>query len=130
MASLSSALQPLSSALLRCPSSQGSLRSNGVSLSFGRLQSSGRRLRIFCEAKPETVDKVIKIVTKQLAIKEGSVKAESKFEDLGADSLDQVEIVMALEEEFKINVDENGAEAISTVQDAAELIEKAVSKAV
>eukprot|EP00250_Pteridium_aquilinum_P033104 c5203_g1_i1 orf=315-710(-) len=131
MASLSAALKPVSSpaASLRCPSSQGSFRPNGAFLSLRRLQNSSRRLRVSCEAKPETVKKVIEIVTKQLAVKDGVVQEHSKFEELGADSLDQVEIVMALEEEFKIDVDEAGAEAILTVRDAAELIEKAVTKA-
>lgn len=131
MASLSFALQSVScpSASLRCRSSQGSLRSHGVCLSFTRLQSSSTRLEISCKAKPETVEKVIEIVTKQLAAKDGTVHAHSKFEELGADSLDQVEIVMALEEEFKISVDEEGAEAITTVHDAADLIEKACAKA-
>jgi acyl carrier protein len=50
------------------------------------------------------------------------VLAESKFVDLGADSLDTVEIMMALEEKFDIQLDEEGAEKISTVQEAADLI--------
>lgn len=50
------------------------------------------------------------------------VDAESKFVDLGADSLDTVEIMMALEEKFDIQLDEEGAEKISTVQEAADLI--------
>ncbi|KAI5084385.1 hypothetical protein GOP47_0000554 [Adiantum capillus-veneris] len=91
-----------------------------------------RRLRICCEAtgvvaKPETVRKVIAIVAKQLATAADKVNAEAKFGDLGADSLDQVEIVMALEEEFDINIEDSGAESILTVQDAANLIEKAAA---
>lgn len=49
---------------------------------------------------------------------------ETKFVDLGADSLDTVEIMMALEEKFGVSVGEGGAENIATVQDAADLIEK------
>ncbi|KAE8670379.1 Acyl carrier protein 1 [Hibiscus syriacus] len=51
---------------------------------------------------------------------------ESKFTALGADSLDTVEIVMGLEEEFGISVEEESAQHILTVQDAADLIEKLV----
>lgn len=50
------------------------------------------------------------------------VAADAKFVDLGADSLDTVEIMMALEEKFDIQLDEEGAEKISTVQEAADMI--------
>ncbi|MBA0651768.1 hypothetical protein Goshw_007383 [Gossypium schwendimanii] len=87
------------------------------------------RLRVSCAAKPETVDKVCSIVRKQLALPEdSSVTGESKFAALGADSLDTVEIVMGLEEEFGISVEEESAQSIVTVQDAADLIEKLVEK--
>lgn len=56
------------------------------------------------------------------------VAAESKFVDLGADSLDTVEIMMALEEKFDITLDEEGAEKISTVQEAADLIAAQIDK--
>lgn len=80
-------------------------------------------------AKPETVKKVCEIVKKQLALPEGSeVKGDSKFSELGADSLDTVEIVMGLEEEFDISVEEDNAQTIATVQDAADLIEKLVGE--
>ena len=66
---------------------------------------------------------------KQLALPEDStVTGESKFAALGADSLDTVEIVMGLEEEFGISVEEESAQSILTVQDAAELIEKLMEK--
>lgn len=84
---------------------------------------------IVCAAKAETVSKVCDIVINQLALpKETTVTAESKFSELGADSLDTVEIVMALEEEFKITMEEESAESITTVQEAADLIEKLVEK--
>lgn len=51
------------------------------------------------------------------------VNPEAKFVDLGADSLDTVEIMMALEEQFEITLDEEGAEKIATVQEAADLID-------
>jgi acyl carrier protein len=50
------------------------------------------------------------------------VSPEANFSDLGADSLDAVEILMSLEEKFDIQLDEEGAEKVSTVQDIAELI--------
>ncbi|KAJ0539244.1 putative Acyl carrier protein (ACP) [Helianthus annuus] len=84
---------------------------------------------IFWQATPETVNKVCNIVRKQLAVPEDTaVTGESKFATLGADSLDTVEIVMGLEEEFGISVEEESAQSIATVQDAADLIEKLVSK--
>lgn len=55
------------------------------------------------------------------------VTAESKFVDLGADSLDTVEIMMALEEKFDLQLDEEGAEKISTVQEAADLIAEQIN---
>ncbi|KAL6890192.1 hypothetical protein ACP4OV_008955 [Aristida adscensionis] len=86
------------------------------------------RFRV-CAAKAETVGKVMEIVKQQLALgadAAAALTAESKFSELGADSLDTVEIVMALEEEFNINVEEDNAQSITTIQDAAELIDKLV----
>ncbi|KAI5650663.1 hypothetical protein M9H77_36668 [Catharanthus roseus] len=103
---------------------------SSVSLSFNgkRFQSlrmQPARFHIACAAKPDTVDKVCKIVRKQLALADDYVvNGESKFQALGADSLDTVEIVMGLEEEFGISVEEDSAQNIATVQDAADLIEK------
>ncbi|CAN7033267.1 unnamed protein product, partial [Brassica rapa subsp. trilocularis] len=95
------------------------------SISFGRFQSSKRlRLQISCAAKPETVQKVSDIVKEQLALSaDTALTAESKFSALGADSLDTVEIVMALEEKFDISVEETDAQNITTIQEAADLIE-------
>lgn len=56
------------------------------------------------------------IIADQLASDLDDVKPESKFVDLGADSLDTVEIMMALEEKFELQLNEEGAEKISTVQ--------------
>ncbi|XP_074292737.1 acyl carrier protein 2, chloroplastic-like [Silene latifolia] len=83
-------------------------------------------LRVVCAAaKPETVEKVIKIVKSQLALKDDiAVSGETKFTELGADSLDTVEIVMQLEEEFEISVNEDSAQTIATIHDAAELIDE------
>ncbi|RDY09539.1 Acyl carrier protein 1, chloroplastic, partial [Mucuna pruriens] len=75
-------------------------------------------------AQPETVQIVQSTIAKQLSIDEATVTPQTKFSELGADSLDTVEIMMALEEKFDISIGEGGAENISTVQDAADLIEK------
>ncbi|KAK4783508.1 hypothetical protein SAY86_007882 [Trapa natans] len=95
--------------------------------SFPSLKSHG--FQISCAAKPETVTKVCKIVRKQLALPDdSSVTGESKLTALGADSLDTVEIVMGLEEEFGISVEEESAQSITTVQEAADMIEKLMEK--
>ncbi|XP_075657107.1 acyl carrier protein 1, chloroplastic-like isoform X1 [Castanea sativa] len=87
------------------------------------------RFNVCCAAKPETVQKVCEIVKKQLALSdETELTPESKFAALGADSLDTVEIVMGLEEEFDISVEEESSQNITTVQEAADLIEKLVQK--
>lgn len=94
------------------------------------LQPVTQRFAVLRAAKKETVEKVCDIVKKQLVLPEGTdVTGASKFTDLGADSLDTVEIVMGLEEAFKISVDESSAQSIATVEDAAELIDKIVSNA-
>ncbi|KAJ0263324.1 Acyl carrier protein 4 [Hirschfeldia incana] len=100
------------------------------SISYGRFQSSkSLRLQISCAAKPETVQKVSDIVREQLALSaDTALTAESKFSALGADSLDTVEIVMALEEKFNISVEEADAQNITTIQEAADLIEDLVQK--
>ncbi|XP_023875191.1 acyl carrier protein 1, chloroplastic [Quercus suber] len=97
--------------------------------SFTTLRMQPARFHISCAAKPETVTKVCEIVKKQLALPDDSaVTGESKFAALGADSLDTVEIVMGLEEEFGISVEEDSAQSIATVQDAADLIENLIEK--
>ncbi|KAF2917290.1 acyl carrier protein 2, chloroplastic [Oryza sativa Japonica Group] len=103
------------------------LRKNNVAFT---LQPVTQRFAVLRAAKKETVEKVCDIVKKQLVLPEGTdVTGASKFTDLGADSLDTVEIVMGLEEAFKISVDESSAQSIATVEDAAELIDKIVSNA-
>ncbi|CAI9113729.1 OLC1v1014387C1 [Oldenlandia corymbosa var. corymbosa] len=102
---------------------------NVVSISWGKRATASRRFQISCAAKPATVDKVVQIVKKQLALPEESqITPDTKFSELGADSLDTVEIVMGLEEEFDINVEEESSDSITTVQEAADLIEKLVEK--
>ncbi|KAF0193178.1 MAG: acyl carrier protein [Gammaproteobacteria bacterium] len=68
-------------------------------------------------------DRVKKIVVEQLGVKEEEVSEESSFvDDLGADSLDTVELVMALEEEFECEIPDEEAEKITTVQQAIDYI--------
>ena len=72
----------------------------------------------------EIADKVKKIVVEQLGVAEDQVTPEAKFvEDLGADSLDQVELVMALEEAFSAEIPDEEAEKLTTVGDAIAYIE-------
>lgn len=62
-------------------------------------------------------DRVKEIIVEQLGVSEDQVKAEAKFvEDLGADSLDQVELIMALEEEFGVEVPEDEADKLQSVE--------------
>jgi acyl carrier protein len=69
------------------------------------------------------VERVKKIVAEQLGVNEADIKNESSFvDDLGADSLDTVELVMALEEEFETEIPDDQAEKISTVQQAVDFI--------
>ncbi len=71
-------------------------------------------------------ERVIDIVAEQLGVDKEKVKPETSFvNDLGADSLDTVELVMELEEEFDINIPEDAAEKIQTVGQAIDFIEKA-----
>ena len=70
-------------------------------------------------------DDVKEVVVEQLNVNPDEVKPESKFvEDLGADSLDVVELVMALEEKFGIEIPDDQAEKIQTVTDAIQYIEE------
>lgn len=73
----------------------------------------------------EILAKVQKIVSEQLSVDESEVTPESSFaNDLGADSLDTVELVMALEEEFDIEIPDEAAEGIATVQAAVDYIKQ------
>jgi acyl carrier protein len=68
-------------------------------------------------------ERVIKIIVEQLGVKPEDVKPEASFvEDLGADSLDTVELVMALEEEFETEIPDEEAEKINTVQAAIDYV--------
>ena len=70
-------------------------------------------------------DKITDIIVEQLGVKREEVTPEASFvDDLGADSLDTVELVMALEEEFGIEIPDEDAEKIQTVGDAIKYIEE------
>ncbi|HEU0134218.1 MAG: acyl carrier protein [Allosphingosinicella sp.] len=72
----------------------------------------------------ETSDRVKKIVVEHLGVEAEKVTEEASFiDDLGADSLDIVELVMAFEEEFGVEIPDDAAEKISTVKDAIDYIE-------
>ncbi|HMK22505.1 MAG TPA: acyl carrier protein [Terriglobales bacterium] len=73
----------------------------------------------------EITEKVKQIISEQLGVEEAEVTPSASFiDDLGADSLDTVELVMALEENFDIEIPDEDAEKIRTVQDAIDYIEK------
>ena len=72
-------------------------------------------------------ERLIEIISKQLGVDEDNVTPDASFmEDLGADSLDTVELVMALEEEFDLEIPDSDAEKIQTVQDALNYLDENV----
>jgi acyl carrier protein len=83
------------------------------------------------ERQMENIEqRVKKIVAEQLGVNEADIKIDSSFvDDLGADSLDTVELVMALEEEFECEIPDEEAEKITTVQQAVDYINNNLKKA-
>jgi acyl carrier protein len=78
----------------------------------------------------DTFEKVKKIIVEQLGVEESEVTLEASItDDLGADSLDQVELVMAFETEFNIDIPDEEAEKIKTVGDAVAKIDATAEKA-
>jgi acyl carrier protein len=76
-------------------------------------------------AKKEVVEKVRQIVSEQLGVDEAEVTPSASFtDDLGADSLDQVELIMAMEEAFSMEVGDEDAEKMLTVQNAIDYVDK------
>ena len=74
-------------------------------------------------------EKIKGIICEQLDVSEEDVVPKASFvDDLGADSLDQVELIMAMEEEFEISISDEDAEKIGTVEDAVKYIEKALGE--
>ena len=77
-------------------------------------------------ATPDIADRVKKIVVEHLGVEEDKVSETASFiDDLGADSLDTVELVMAFEEEFGIEIPDDAAENIQTFKDAVDFIKSA-----
>ena len=73
----------------------------------------------------ETAERVKKIVVEHLGVEQDKVTEEASFiDDLGADSLDIVELVMAFEEEFNVEIPDDAAEKITTVKDAIDYIDQ------
>lgn len=74
----------------------------------------------------DIAEKIKKIICEQLSVDEADVVPDASFvDDLGADSLDQVELIMAMEEEFDVSISDEDAETIRTVQDAIDYVKKA-----
>jgi acyl carrier protein len=93
--------------------------------SFELLHSKRTQLEM---SQDEIFEKVKNIVSDQLEVEAEQVKPEASFaDDLGADSLDTVELVMALEEEFDIEIPDEAAENITTVQQAVDYINSQVA---
>jgi acyl carrier protein len=81
------------------------------------------------ESMENVEQRVKKIVAEQLGVNEAEIKNESSFvDDLGADSLDTVELVMALEEEFETEIPDEEAEKITTVQQAIDYVDSHLKK--
>ena len=78
--------------------------------------------------KEDTQNKVIDIISEKLSMPKNTVKTESTFKDLGADSLDIVEIIMSFEETFGIEINDDDAEKIKTVEDAINMITEVRTK--
>jgi acyl carrier protein len=74
--------------------------------------------------REEILAKLRTILVEQLTCKETEVTEDATFDDLGADSLDQLEIVMAVEEEFALDINDDEAEQITTVAQAIDHIER------
>jgi len=77
----------------------------------------------------EIEEKIKKIICEQLDVPEEDVVPAATFvDDLGADSLDQVELIMAMEEEFDLSIPDEDAETITTVQNAIDYVKKALGE--
>ena len=79
-------------------------------------------------SKQEIREKVINIVTKKLSINRSTVEQSCSFEDLGADSLDMVEIVIKLEEVFGIEINDDDAEKLTSLNQVVDYVESLTKK--
>ena len=90
---------------------------------FDLVELNIRSLKWSGQTMSDIQERVIKMVAEQLGVKEDDVKTTSSFmEDLGADSLDTVELIMALEEEFETEIPDEQAEKLTNVQEAIDYI--------
>jgi acyl carrier protein len=108
-------------------SGAGSLRGPGQGAGLEKPDNDHNRHNSSGVAEPmsDIADKIKRIVVEHLGVDEAKVTPEASFiDDLGADSLDTVELVMAFEEEFDVEIPEDAAEKIATVKDAIDYIEK------
>ncbi|HFL8824406.1 MAG TPA: acyl carrier protein [Candidatus Azoamicus sp. OHIO1] len=77
----------------------------------------------------DTFERIKKITAEQLEVEESKIVLDASFtDDLGADSLDNVELIMALEEQFEIEIPDEEAEKISTVKDAVDYVNGKIAK--
>src|SRR5688500_14488592 len=90
-----------------------------------RIARAARKLKRRKTSMSETADRVKKIVVEHLGVEADKVTEDASFiDDLGADSLDIVELVMAFEEEFGVEIPDDAAEKIATVKDAIDYIDQ------
>jgi acyl carrier protein len=109
-------------------SGAGSLREPGQGAGRGKSRTmiiTDTVVSGVAQPMSDIADKIKRIVVEHLGVDEAKVTPEASFiDDLGADSLDTVELVMAFEEEFDVEIPEDAAEKIATVKDAIDYIEK------
>ena len=74
----------------------------------------------------DTIDKIKEIIAQQTGIDEDAIKADTTIEDIMADSLDTIEMLMAIEENFGITVSDEEAVTLKTISDVADFIEKKI----
>ena len=79
-------------------------------------------------AKEDTFNKIVDTVSEKLSIKKETITNKSTFQDLGADSLDMVEIVMRLEEQFGIEINDEDAEKLNNMEEVVSYINKRRTK--
>jgi acyl carrier protein len=79
-------------------------------------------------SKEDTSQKIVEVIAEKLNMPKENIKLEASFQDLGADSLDIVEMIMSFEETFGIEIKDEDAEKIKTVQDAVDHINEARTK--
>ncbi|SBS92101.1 acyl carrier protein, putative (ACP) [Plasmodium malariae] len=98
---------------------------NDLSVNYTKKDKDFLRRKQIGSSLKSTFDDIKQIISKQLSVEEDKIQTDSNFtKDLGADSLDLVELIMALEEKFSITISDQDALKINTVQDAIDFIEK------